>query len=63
MALKSLIRQTGEAGDRTCDPWLTRQVTYPLHHSGSYDTDRYTVKDMLMFTPKEVAVELPSLLE
>ena len=31
----SLIRQTGEVGDRACDPWFTRQVTYPLHHSGS----------------------------
>ena len=31
----SLIRRTDEAGDRTCDPWFTRQVTYPLHHSGS----------------------------
>ena len=34
-----LIRLTGEAGDRTCDPWFTRQVAYPLHHSGSYTND------------------------
>ena len=33
---KSLVRQTGEAGDGTCNPWFTRRVTYPLHHSGSY---------------------------
>ena len=26
-----LIRHSGEAGDRTCDPWFTRQVIYPLH--------------------------------
>ena len=32
----SLIRQTGEAGNRTCDPWFTRQAVYPLHHGGSY---------------------------
>ena len=32
----TLIRQTGEAGNRTCNPWFTRQVAYPLHHSGSY---------------------------
>ena len=32
-ALKSLIRQTGEARDRTCDPWFTKQVAYPLQHS------------------------------
>ena len=40
----SLIRQTGEAGDRNCDPWFTRQVVYPLHHSGSYNQcyDRIT---------------------
>ena len=31
----SLIRQTGEAGNQTCDPWFTRQALYPLHHSGS----------------------------
>ena len=31
----SLIQQTGEAGNRTCDPWFTRQAVYPLHHSGS----------------------------
>ena len=24
-----------KAGDRTCDPWLARQVAYPLHQSGS----------------------------
>ena len=24
----------GEARDRTCDPWFTRRVTYPLHHGG-----------------------------
>ena len=28
----SLILQTGEAGNRTCDPWFTRQTVYPLHH-------------------------------
>ena len=22
-------------GDRSCDPWFTRQVVYPLHHSDS----------------------------
>ena len=33
---KSLNRQTGEAGDRTCYPWFTRQVAYSLHHSDSY---------------------------
>ena len=26
----------GEARDRTCEPYLTRQVVYPLHHRGSY---------------------------
>ena len=31
----SLIRQTGEARDRTCHPWFTRQAVYPVHHSGS----------------------------
>ena len=36
---ESLIRQTGEAGDPTCDPWFTRQVAYPLHHSFSFDWD------------------------
>ena len=35
---KSLIWQTGEAGNRTCDPWFTRQAVYPLHHSGSYSS-------------------------
>ena len=30
----SPIRRTGEARDRTCDPWFTRRVTYPLHHGG-----------------------------
>ena len=30
----SLIRQTGEAGDRTYQPWITRQVVYPLHPGG-----------------------------
>ena len=34
MAL-SLIWQTGEAGNRTCYPWFTRQAVYPLHHIGS----------------------------
>ena len=33
---ESLIRQTGGARNRTCDPWFTRQVAYPLHHRGSY---------------------------
>ena len=40
---KFLIRQTGEPREPTCDPWFTRQVVYPLHHSGSYlpgQTDR-----------------------
>ena len=36
---ESLIRQTDEAGNRTCDPWFTRQAVYSLHHSGSYITD------------------------
>ena len=31
----SLIRQTGEAGNWTFDPWFTRHAGYPLHHSGS----------------------------
>ena len=22
---------SGEAGDRTCDPWFTRHRAYPLH--------------------------------
>ena len=30
----SPIRRTGEARDRTCDPWFTRRVTLPLHHGG-----------------------------
>ena len=25
---KSLIRQTGKAGNRSCNPWFTRQVVY-----------------------------------
>ena len=29
----SLLQQTGEAGNRTCDPW---RAVYPLHHGGSY---------------------------
>ena len=33
--LKRLIGQTSEAGDQPPDPWFTRQVVYPLHHSGS----------------------------
>ena len=24
----------GEAGNRTCDPWFTRDSAYPLHHGG-----------------------------
>ena len=28
----------GEAGDRTSDPWFTRQVAYLLHHSGLTNT-------------------------
>ena len=36
---ESLIRQTGEAGNRTCAPWFTRHAVYSLHHSGSYITD------------------------
>ena len=31
----SLIRPTGETGDRTCDTLFTRRVIYPLHHKGS----------------------------
>ena len=31
----SLIQQTGEAGDPTCDPWFTKQAVYPLHHGSS----------------------------
>ena len=31
----SLIPQTVEAVDRSCDPWYTMQVVYPLHHGGS----------------------------
>ena len=30
----SPIRRTGEARDRTCDPWFTRRVTKSLHHGG-----------------------------
>ena len=30
----SLIRQTGKAGNQTCNPCFTRQTVYPLHHSG-----------------------------
>ena len=30
-----LTTLTGEDGDQTCDPLFTRQVVYPLHHSGS----------------------------
>ena len=25
---------SGEAGDRTCDPWFTRHSAYPLHNGG-----------------------------
>ena len=32
----SLIRKTGEAGDRSCDPWIGSQACYPLHHRGSF---------------------------
>ena len=32
----SPIRRTGEARDRTCDPWFTRRVTSPLHHGGFF---------------------------
>ena len=31
--LKVSSDRLGEAGNRTCDPWFTRQV-YPLHHGG-----------------------------
>ena len=31
--LKVSPDRLGEAGNRTCDPWFTRQV-YPLHHGG-----------------------------
>ena len=31
--VKILIQQTGEAKDRTRDPWFTRRVAYSLHHS------------------------------
>ena len=34
-----LIRQTGEAGDQTCDPCFTRQAVYPIHHSCSPDNN------------------------
>ena len=27
---------SGEAGDRTCNPWFTRHSTYPLHQGGFY---------------------------
>ena len=40
--LKSLIRQTGETGDQTCDPWIKRQVVYHLHHGGPYYNFRLT---------------------
>ena len=26
--------ESGEAGNRTCDPWFTRHSAYPLHHWG-----------------------------
>ena len=29
-----LLLFLGEARDRTCDPWFTRRVTYPLHNGG-----------------------------
>ena len=31
-----LVDVSGEARDRTCDPWFTRRVAYPLHHGGFY---------------------------
>ena len=38
---KSLIRQTGEAGDRTRNPWLLGGVVYPFQYSGSYSPFDY----------------------
>ena len=32
-AALSLIRQTGEAGDRTCDSWFTLQVKWFIHYT------------------------------
>ena len=28
----SLIRRTGEAGNRYCDPWIGSLACYPLHY-------------------------------
>ena len=28
--------ESGESGDRACDPWFTRHSAYPLHHGGFY---------------------------
>ena len=32
---ESLIRQTGDAADRSKDTWFTKPVVYPLHHNSS----------------------------
>ena len=34
-SVESLIRKTGEAGDRSCDPWIGSLACYPLHHRRS----------------------------
>ena len=47
---ESLIRQTGEAGNRTCDPWFTRQAVYPLHHSSSYCATDYNHLEFVSLT-------------
>ena len=45
VAVLQLIRQTGEAGNQTCDPWFTRQAVYPLHYISLYTT--YTPQRLL----------------
>ena len=57
---------SGEAGDRTCDPWFTRHSTYPLVplHHGSF---RQNSKDLFgiiyMKCPINLCLKIASFLE
>ena len=37
--LRSKVSQTGEAMDRTRNPWFTWRVVYQIHHCGSRDLE------------------------
>ena len=46
-SVSSLIRKTGEAGDRSCDPWIGSLACYPLHHRRSEVNTKYISSNML----------------